>query len=62
MLTIDRIFHASSVLKNIVAPTPLLRTQAVAPECTLYLKPENLQRTGSFKLRGSGYKIAMLSD
>lgn len=62
MLTIDRIFHAASVLKSIVAPTALVRSQTIAPECELYLKPENLQRTGSFKLRGSGYKIAMLSD
>ncbi|MBQ1961859.1 MAG: threonine ammonia-lyase, partial [Clostridia bacterium] len=34
----------------------------IAPWCDLYFKPENLQNTGSFKLRGSGYKIAMLSD
>ncbi|MBE6727490.1 MAG: threonine ammonia-lyase [Ruminococcaceae bacterium] len=62
MLTIDKIFHASSVLKSIVATTSLVRSETIAPECKLYLKPENLQRTGSFKLRGSGYKIAMLSD
>ena len=43
-------------------PTPLAKAYGIAPECELYLKPENLQNTGSFKLRGSGYKIAMLSD
>lgn len=62
MLTIDKIFEASTVLKDIIRPTPLVKTYGIAPDCTLYLKPENLQNTGSFKLRGSGYKIAMLSD
>ena len=62
MLTIDKIFHASVVLKDIIRPTPLAKAYGIAPECSLYLKPENLQNTGSFKLRGSGYKIAMLSD
>lgn len=62
MLTIDKIFQASTVLKDIIRPTPLAKAYGIAPECTLYLKPENLQNTGSFKLRGSGYKIAMLSE
>ena len=62
MLTIDKIFHASVVLKSIIRPTPLVKAYGIAPDCNLYLKPENLQRTGSFKLRGSGYKIAMLSE
>ncbi len=62
MLTIDKIFQASTVLKDIIRPTPLAKAYGIAPDCTLYLKPENLQNTGSFKLRGSGYKIAMLSD
>ncbi|MGM9626725.1 MAG: threonine ammonia-lyase [Faecousia sp.] len=62
MVTIDKIFHASVVLKDIIRPTPLAKAYGIAPECSLYLKPENLQNTGSFKLRGSGYKIAMLSD
>lgn len=62
MLTLDKVFDASVVLKNIIRETPLARAASVAPECTLYLKPENLQNTGSFKLRGSGYKIAKLSD
>ncbi len=62
MVTIDKIFRASSVLKDIIRPTPLAKAYGLAPECDLYLKPENLQNTGSFKLRGSGYKIAMLSE
>ena len=62
MVTIDKIFHAQMVLKNIIRPTPLAKAYGIAPECNLYFKPENLQNTGSFKLRGSGYKIAQLSD
>ena len=62
MVTIDKIFHASVVLKDIIRPTPLAKAYGIAPQCNLYLKPENLQNTGSFKLRGSGYKIAQLSD
>ena len=62
IVTIDKIFHASVALKGIIRPTPLAKTSGIAPECDLYLKPENLQYTGSFKIRGSGYKIAMLSE
>lgn len=62
MLTMDKIFQASVVLKKIVRSTQIVSTSGIADSCRLYLKPENLQYTGSFKLRGSGYKIAMLSD
>ena len=62
MMSIDKIFHASVALKGIIRPTPLAKAYGIAPDCELYLKPENLQNTGSFKLRGSGYKIAMLSE
>ncbi|MBR2902870.1 MAG: threonine ammonia-lyase [Clostridia bacterium] len=62
MLTIDKVFHASVVLKSIIRPTPLVTAYGEELDCKLYLKPENLQKTGSFKLRGSGYKIAMLSE
>ncbi len=62
MMTIDKIFHAAVALKGIIRPTPLAKAYGLAPDCQLYLKPENLQNTGSFKLRGSGYKIAMLSE
>ena len=50
------------VLKDVIRETNVVRATGIAPDCTLYLKPENLQNTGSFKLRGSGYKIAMLSE
>ncbi len=62
MLTIDKIFQASVVLKHIVRHTEIVHTEGITADCSLYLKPENLQKTGSFKLRGSGYKISMLSQ
>ena len=62
MLTLDKIFQASVVLKDIVRSTSIVSTSGITDNCELYLKPENLQYTGSFKLRGSGYKIANLSD
>ncbi|MEE1503058.1 MAG: threonine ammonia-lyase [Acutalibacteraceae bacterium] len=62
MLTLDKIFQASVVLKDIVRSTPIVSTSGITDNCELFLKPENLQYTGSFKLRGSGYKIANLSD
>ena len=62
MLTLDKVFHAQTVLKSIIRETNLVRAYGIAPDCQLYLKPENLQITGSFKVRGSAYKIALLSD
>ena len=62
MLTLDKIFNAQVVLKDIIRATKVVPTNGITSECELFLKPENLQKTGSFKLRGSGYKIATLSD
>ena len=62
MLSLDKVFNAQMVLKNIIRETNVVRAYGIAPECELYLKPENLQITGSFKVRGSAYKIAMLSE
>ncbi len=62
MLTIDKVFDAQTVLKSIIRETNVVRAYGIAPDCELFLKPENLQITGSFKVRGSAYKIAMLSE
>lgn len=61
MLSLDKVFNAQLVLKNIIRETHVVRAYGIAQDCELYLKPENLQITGSFKVRGSAYKIAMLS-
>jgi len=62
MLTLDKVFDAQNVLKDIITTTSLQKANRITDNCTLYLKPECLQKTGSFKLRGSGYKIAGLSE
>ena len=62
MLTLDKVFDASVVLRDVIRETAVVKTAGIAPHCDLYLKPENLQNTGSFKVRGAGYKIAMLSE
>ena len=62
MITLDKIYHASYVLKDVIRPTHLVKASAISNNCDIYLKPENLQITGSFKVRGSGYKISQLSD
>ena len=62
MLSLSKVFNAQTVLKNIIRETNVVRAHGIAPDCKLYLKPENLQFTGSFKVRGAAYKIAMLSE
>lgn len=62
MLTLDKIYHASYVLKDVIRRTDLIIAPHINPSANIYLKPENLQLTGSFKIRGSYYKISQLSD
>lgn len=62
MLSLSKVFDAQTVLKSIIRETNVVRAYGIAPDCELYLKPENLQITGSFKVRGSAYKIACLSE
>ena len=62
MLSLSKVFNAQTVLKSIIRETNVVRAHGIASECKLYLKPENLQFTGSFKVRGAAYKIAMLSE
>ena len=62
MLTLDKIFQAQMVLRGIIRETKVVRAYGIAPHCELYLKPENLQITGSFKVRGSGFRMSMLTE
>ncbi len=62
MLTLDKIYHASYVLKDVIKQTHLTKAEHINDDCSVYLKPENLQVTGSFKVRGSGYKISQLTE
>lgn len=61
MLTLDKIYHASYVLRDVVRETSLIHAPKINPDCDVYLKPENLQMTGSFKVRGAGYMISQLT-
>ena len=62
MLTLDKIYHASFTLKKYIRPTDLIHAPKICPDSEIYLKTENLQITGSFKVRGACYKISQLSD
>lgn len=59
-LSLDKVYQAAYVLKAVARKTDLILAQKFSPN--LYLKTENLQVTGSFKLRGAYYKISQLSD
>ena len=62
MLTLDKIYQASFVLKDVVRKTSLQPAPSINPKAEVYLKTENLQLTGSFKVRGAGFKISQLSS
>ncbi len=62
MLQISEIFNAAAVLKGVARKTSLIPAPKVNPDAEVFLKTENLQLTGSFKLRGAYYKISQLSD
>ena len=61
MLTLDNIYRASNVLRDVVRKTDIVYAPKLKPGVDLYLKTENLQITGSFKIRGSYYKMSKLS-
>ncbi|MBD5276633.1 MAG: threonine ammonia-lyase [Bacteroides sp.] len=62
MLEISEIFNAAAVLNDVARKTSIIPAPKINPEAEVYLKTENLQLTGSFKLRGAYYKISQLSD
>lgn len=62
MLEISEIFNAAAVLKDVARKTTVIPAPKINPESDIYLKTENLQLTGSFKLRGAYYKISQLTD
>ena len=62
MLTLDRVYKASEVLKEIIRDTDMIKAPKINPSADVFLKTENLQVTGSFKVRGSYFKISQLSD
>ena len=61
MLNLDNFYRARYVLGKVIRRTELVHAQKVNPESDVYLKPECLQKTGSFKIRGAYYKISQLT-
>ena len=61
-LTLDKIYHAGYVLREIARRTDVIAAPLINPGAELYLKTENLQITGSFKVRGAYDKMSQLSE
>ena len=62
MLTIDNVYRASNALKGVIRKTDVIYAPKLCKGVDLYLKTENLQVTGSFKVRGAYYKMTKLSE
>lgn len=60
-LEISEVYRAAQVLKDVARHPRLIGVTKLNPEAEVYLKPENLQHTGAFKLRGAYYKISQLT-
>jgi len=64
MMQLEDFKAARSVLSGVIRPTPLVHSTAFSKttENHVYIKPENLQVTGAYKIRGAYYKISTLTD
>ena len=61
-LTLDNVYKARYALKDVAIQTDVLYAPKLKKGVELYLKTENLQITGSFKVRGAYYKMSTLTD
>lgn len=64
MLTLEKFEEASELVKKVTNPTKLIYSEYLSQQTggRVYLKPENMQYTGAYKVRGAYYKISTLSD
>ena len=64
MLTLERFEEASDIVRKVTQETKLVYSDFYSTQTgnKVYFKPENMQLTGSYKLRGAYYKISTLSD
>lgn len=62
MVTLEQIHNAARVLNGNIRETDLIYAPNIVADSKIYLKCENLQVTGSFKIRGAFYKISQLSQ
>lgn len=64
MLTLDKFEEASEKVKEVISETKLIYSDYLSGQTgnKVYLKPENMQYTGAYKLRGAYYKISTMSN
>ena len=64
MLTLEKFEEASEIVKNVTLPTKLVYSENLSQQTggKVYLKPENMQYTGAYKVRGAYYKISTMSE
>lgn len=64
MLKLEQFQEAKKRVDEVIIPTPLIYSEAFSKECKnqVYIKPENLQKTGAFKIRGAYNKIVKLDE
>ena len=64
MMTLEKFEEASELVKKVTNPTKLVYSEYLSAETggKIYLKPENMQHTGAYKIRGAYYKISTLSE
>ena len=64
MLTLEKFEEASEIVKKVTLETKLVYSAYLSAQTNnkVYLKPENMQMTGAYKLRGAYYKVSTLSD
>ncbi|MBO7703605.1 MAG: threonine ammonia-lyase [Solobacterium sp.] len=62
MVTLDRVYQAAFTLKEVARKTDLITAEKLSGDGNLFLKTENLQTTGSFKVRGAYFKISQLKE
>ena len=64
MLTLEKFEEASEIVKKVINPTKLIYSDYFSNQtgAKVYLKPENMQFTGAYKLRGAYYKISTMSE
>ncbi len=64
MMTLEKFEEASEAVKKVILPTNLIYSEYYSAQTggKVYLKPENMQYTGAYKVRGAYYKISTLSE
>ena len=63
-LTLEKFEEASEIVEKVTQETKLIFSEYFSSLSgnKVYFKPENMQRTGAYKVRGAYYKISQLSD